>query len=372
MARNVYGKYQDLTGVKGVLVVIFKNIGDVLLASPVFGALKRAMPGAKVDALVNHGTEEMLEGNPNIDRILVLDRARLGRGLYARAAEELRVLREVRAARYDMVVVLCTGRRGRKMALFSGAGIRVGPRTKQTTFLGRQLLTVPVAMAPARRHYVERNLDCLRRIGIFPGPDKRHTVFFDSPEAASRGRDLLSTAGVEDGAPYIVAHPTSRWMFKCWPLEKTAELIDRVSRELGVRVVLTSGPGGSEKAYVEALKGRLSTDIVDLTGILSLKELGAVIRGARLFFGVDSAPMHMAAAVGTPVVAIFGPSIVDDWAPVGDGHTVITSGRHSCVPCGMDGCGGSKVSDCIVSIEVSTVFEAIARRLAELSPVAVQ
>ncbi len=364
MADNVQGARVDLKGVERVLVIIFKNIGDVLLASPVFAALKTAMPASRVDALVNGGTEEMLEGNPNIDRILTLDRKRFSGGVTRRLGTEWSLLREVRAAHYDMALVLCTGRRGRKMALMSGARIRVGPKTANNTLLGRKMLTVEVPMAPAKRHYVERNLDCLRYIGITTGPEASQTVLYDTPEGSRRAGELLRKAGVGNAVPYIVVHPTSRWMFKCWTEEKAAALIDRVERELDVRVVLTSGPGEAELAYIERLKAAITEDFVDLTGTLTLKELGAVIRGASLFFGVDSAPMHMAAAVGTPVVAIFGPTSVTDWAPIGTGHTVITSGHYKdCMPCGRDGCNGTKVSDCIVNIEVAEVFDAIKKRL---------
>ena len=345
-----------------ILVVVFKNIGDVLLASPVFTALKRAIAGVKVHALVNGGTEEMLTFNPDIDKVHVLNRKAL-KGVVPKLREEFRVLRAVRSERYDAVICLTPGDRGRMITLLSGAGTRIGPEPRKKGLI--PYLTVPVRMAPSGRHYVERNLDCLRAVGIFPDKKTSHTAFFVDEGSVARTRRLLEKAGLGAGTPYMVTHPTSRWMFKCWPHEKAAALIDRVQEELKLPVVLTSGPDESERAYIRSLKGCLTTEVVDLTGILSLKELGAVVRGGRLFFGVDSAPMHISAAVGTPVVALFGPSSVTDWAPWGEGHRVITSKRYDCLPCGRDGCNGTKVSDCLVEISVETVFKAVKAALGE-------
>ena len=99
---------------------------------------------------------------------------------------------------------------------------------------------------------------------------------------------------------------------------------------------------------------------INLAGRLSLKELGALIAKARFFFGMDSAPMHLAAAVDTPAVALFGPSGVFNWGPWGEGHLVIQK-DWACVPCGRDGCEGSKISRCLVEIEPEEVWQAMAR-----------
>jgi heptosyltransferase-3 len=112
-----------------------------------------------------------------------------------------------------------------------------------------------------------------------------------------------------------------------------------------------------ERAMVDAIKARLAPP--SLAGELSLKELAALTQAARLFVGVDSAPMHIAAAVGTPVVALFGPSGDKQWGPWGVPHRVVASERHPCRPCGIDGCGGGKLSDCLAAIEVGTVLAAV-------------
>jgi heptosyltransferase-3 len=109
---------------------------------------------------------------------------------------------------------------------------------------------------------------------------------------------------------------------------------------------------------MSAILARCRETPIDLSGQLSLKELAALTARARLFVGVDSAPMHIAAAMGRPVVALFGPSGDREWGPWGTQGRVIASDRHPCRPCGIDGCGGGKVSDCLVSLEVERVLAA--------------
>jgi heptosyltransferase-3 len=99
--------------------------------------------------------------------------------------------------------------------------------------------------------------------------------------------------------------------------------------------------------------------VVDLAGQLTLRELAALTARARLFVGVDSAPMHIAAAMGTPVVALFGPSGDLEWGPWGVAHRIVASDRHPCRPCGNDGCGGGKVSECLTTIPAARVLAAI-------------
>jgi heptosyltransferase-3 len=136
-------------------------------------------------------------------------------------------------------------------------------------------------------------------------------------------------------------------------------------------IVLTGAPEARERALVTAIvdcvtpatRGR----IVDLTGTLSLPEVAALTAQALVFVGVDSAPMHMAAAMGTPVLALFGPSGEYEWGPWMVRQRVVASGAHPCRPCGNDGCGGGKVSECLTSLPVDDVFAQFEALVAETS-----
>jgi heptosyltransferase-3 len=161
---------------------------------------------------------------------------------------------------------------------------------------------------------------------------------------------------------FIQVHPTSRWLFKSWTEPRNAELLRRLARD-GHRILLTSAPDPKERAIVARIVADAGVPIVDLGGQLSLREMGAVAARARLFFGVDSAPMHIAAAMGTPVVALFGPSGEKEWGPWRVPHRVVVS-DHPCRPCGNDGCGGGKVSECLTTLPVERVYSAINELLA--------
>ena len=126
----------------------------------------------------------------------------------------------------------------------------------------------------------------------------------------------------------------------------------------GQRIVLSAAPSPAEMAMVRRIAAPLAAPVVDLSGQLTLKQLAALTAKAKLFVGVDSAPMHIAAAMGTPTVALFGPSGDQEWEPWLTPCRIVTSG-HSCRPCGNDGCGGGKVSDCLTTIPVKQVLDAI-------------
>lgn len=210
---------------------------------------------------------------------------------------------------------------------------------------------------------VEQNLDALRRVGIYPSPDERRLTLIPGGDAEARVDCLLQESGLGQQA-FIHVHPASRWFFKCWPAAKMAALIDQLHRD-GHQVVLSAAPDAAEIALLDAIQAQLKQPALSLAGQLSLKELAALTARARLFIGVDSAPMHIAAAMGTPTVALFGPSGDKEWGPWGVAHRIVASDAHPCRPCGIDGCGGSKVSDCLTALPVARVYRAVQELLGQ-------
>ena len=385
---RAYGGYPDLSNASQALVIFFRNIGDVLLSSPVFTVLKRQHPHIQIDALVNEGTEAMLKGHPSIRHIHVFRRSAKKEGLMARLREETRLHREIRNQGYDLSLSLGGGDRPQILATLAGIPIRVSSGRTKTLFFGRVPLTTHAVRHAGRgRHYVEHHLDNLRRIGVFPSvpedispilspsvedqnwvAEKRRQAEQASPGTESRVAEKRRQAeqaspGTESNKRPIVIHPTSRWMFKTCPSERIAQLINALQDAYDRPIVLTSGPDGREMRYIESLKRHLHGPVTDLTGQLSLSELGALIQSARLFIGVDSAPMHMAAALRTPMVALFGPSNETDWGPFGYPDSVVAMNTFTCRPCQIDGCGGSKVSECLRELPVEQIMNAVRSRL---------
>lgn len=346
----------SLKEIARALVVVLRHHGDVLLASPVLSVLRAHAPGIEVDALVYDDTAPMLEGHPALAQLHVVGRKWKQAGALSRFSLERQLYDALRVRRYDLLVHLTEQPRGAWLARALGARASVAPAVPGRSAFWARSFTHLYPLAPnGRRHKVEANLDALRRIGVQPAMDERRTQFVPGAAAEARIAALLAAEGVAENG-YVHIHPASRWSFKCWTPERNAALIDRLSA--GHRVVLTAAPDAEEMALVEQIVAKTRARPLVLAGKLQIKELGALTARARLFVGVDSMPMHLAAAMATPVVALFGPSGEDEWRPWRVKHRVVTSG-HPCRPCGNDGCGGGKVSECLTTLGVDEVFAAV-------------
>jgi heptosyltransferase-3 len=353
-----------LAGLARALVVKLRHHGDVLLAAPVFGVLRARAPRLEVDALVYDDTAPMLAGHPGIAELHQVGRGWKSENLLSRLALERRLFQALRARRYDLIVHLTEHPRGAWLARTLGARYRVAPEVPGRGAFWRASFT-HLYPAPRRgnRHRVERDLDALRRIGLQPAPQEREVLFVPGAAAETRAAALAAEHGLSPGG-FIHLHPASRWRFKCWPAERNAELVDRLA-DKGHRVVLTAAPDAKEMSFIDDILGRTRCSTVNLAGQLSVKELGALAARARLFVGVDSMPMHLAAAMGVPVVALFGPSGEHEWGPWGVAHRIVASERHPCRPCGLDGCGGGKVSECLTTLPVDEVMQAVQQLLGQ-------
>lgn len=342
-----YGDYPDLSGVKNVLVIKLRQLGDVLLTGPVFSALKKAMPEARVDAYIYTDTAPMVEGHPALDGWIGYDRNWKKLGWIGRLKKEWEMIQRLRAGKYDLAINLTEGDRGAMAVKWSGARIRVGVRPKGKW--QRKILTHVVKECPMVRHTVEKNLDVVRRIGIFPAEEERDLFLHVPLEAEQAMREKV-------GEGFVLIHPTSRWKFKCWPVEKMRELAETLIGK-GKKLVFTSGPDKEERAMVEEIARDLP--VLNLAGQISLKELAALIGLSEYLVCVDSVPFHMASALKKKVVAIWGPTSEVNWGPWRNPNARVVAQNYSCRPCYQDGCGGSKMSDCLFTLPVAKVLKAI-------------
>jgi lipopolysaccharide heptosyltransferase III len=363
----------DTSLVRRVLVTKLRHHGDVLLASPVFTVLRRALPETEVDALVYRETACMLEGHPSIANVHTIDREWKRRGVWTQAGEERRLLSTLASRRFDLLVHLTEHPRGAWLARLLRPRYTVARELPHAHWLWRTSFTHYYRLPRARpRHTVECNLDALRRLGIQPADDERALVLVPGSEDHARVRALLTQHGL---APrrFIVLHPGSRWLFKCWLPERYTALIERIAGD-GWRIVVTGAPDARERrlsdSILDALPVSARSSVTDLCGALGLRELAALIGEARAFVGVDSAPMHIAAAMRTPVVALFGPSGEVEWRPWRVAHRIVVSTEHPCRPCGIDGCGGGKLSECLTTLTPERVHAALGEVLRETDALA--
>jgi len=345
----------DLSQLRRVLVIKLRHHGDVLLTSPVFSILKNHAPHLKIDALVYHDTADMLTLHPAIEEIHRIDRAWKQAGALIQARHEWALLSTLRAQRYDLVIHLSEHPRGAWVKRLSGARYGVAREISGRSRWWKNSFTHFFPWARGNtRHTVEIHLDALRRIGVQPGLDERRLSLEPGSDAKRFISDTLARHGLS-AQGFIHLHPTSRWLFKCWAEDKVTALIQALQAQ-GHAIVVTSAPDARELAMLERIL-RPTQAVINLGGQLNLKQLAALTAHAKLFIGVDSAPMHIAAAMRTPVVALFGPSGDKEWGPWMVPRRVITS-DHACRPCGQDGCGGGKISECLTTLPVERVLEA--------------
>lgn len=337
------------------LVIKLQHHGDVLLTSPVVSTLAAA--GIEVDALVFDETRPMIAGHPNLSQLHgIVRNGHRAFGLWGWIKTEWRLLRTLKQRDYDLIVHLTKRRRGAWLTRLLKPRVSVAPEALTDRFW-RKSFTHLYFELQGERHMVEVHLDAVRRIGVQPVPESRRLSLALDQAAVESARALLASHGLAPGG-YVHVHPTSRWMFKAWSAEKMATVINALTAA-GEKVILTATKDPEEVEMVEAIKKLLERPVVDFTGQLNLKQLGALIADAKLWFGLDSAPMHMAAALGTPTVAIFGPTGENKWAPWMVPHRVVASPEYGCRPCFRAGCGDGRVSDCLVNLPVEPALNAI-------------
>lgn len=333
-----------------ILVIKLRYIGDVLLATPVLRALRGRFPSARLTMLVNRGTEDVLRRNPDLDEVLVLERTG--------PAGQLRFVRELRRKRFDCVVDLTDADRSAILARLSGAPVRVGFNEEHRW---RGLLYNHVVPArPETEHRLEHDLAALHPLGIEPKSEP--PVLRTAPEDEAAARRILAEAGVDPGdrRPLVLLQPGARYWFKAWPVERFAELADRLAERHGCLVLVGGSP--AEREAAETIRARARSAPVVLAGRTSLLEFAALLARCALFVGNDNGPMHMAAALDVPVVALFGPSDPAVWGPRGRRVQVLYKGLD-CRRCFHPTCVRGEES-CMKLISVDEVSAAAERALA--------
>lgn len=348
--------------VERILLIRLRNIGDVLLTVPAIRAFREAFPRAFIAALVNAGTEEMLTENPLLDEVLVFNPEWKKLPFWPRLKKEMSFLWNVRKRKFDLAINLTEGDRGAFICLISGAPEKIGIASKDRSLWWKRLIfTHMLPMPEGNQHVVDQILKVPQSLGLDPR-DKRVEVFYSRGDKEFIDR-LLQLEGVGPQDPLVHIHPTARWLFKCWRDEGVARVIDELQATGKVRVVLTGGGEKKELEKIDRILEHCHTHPLNFAGRMNLKQLAALSQRCRFFIGVDTAPMHIAAAVGTPVIALFGPSGEVSWGPWGAGHVVIKKDLE-CRPCGKDGCQGSKKSRCLDEISEEEVLQEAFRFLA--------
>lgn len=337
----------DFFSIKKVLLIKLRHLGDVVLSTATLSALKEFYPHLEIDMLVNDEAQFLLEGLKDVKKILCYHRKKSKGGLLQKIKAELGLFLEVRRAGYDLVINLTEGDKGNLLAWASKATYKVGQKDSGW----QNKLTHLYKKAPIRRHSVERDLDALRRLGLYPQESQKSLQIYKCPKALSDIEDFLSAQNVTS---FIVLHPVSRWMYKSPQKDFFIKLLENIKEP----VFITGSSSGLEKEYIDGIiKHHAHVQYFDTRG--SLSHLIALISKASGLITVDSLPLHLASGLKTPTVALFGPTSETDWGPWQNPRSQVVSYKKNCRACYMDGCGGGKLSDCLEQIQISDVMKAI-------------
>jgi ADP-heptose:LPS heptosyltransferase len=342
-----------------ILVVKLDHMGDVVTATPVFRALREAFPSAAIDALVGSAARDILAGNPFVSRILTYDSPRFRReGDPAAGPREIRDrMRAIAAARYTHIVELRGDGWTLRLPFLCGALRRVD---RGTVRIGSWLARRTGARAAAPPHEVETNLAVVRPWLAGRAPSDRPEIFL-SEEERGAARERLAAAGIDPVRPYVAMQPGAAWRPRAWRAENFAAAAARLSDRHNAAVVFLGGAG---EADLEArLRGLLpGRRCAFFFGAFPLRVSLAVLAQAALVVGNDSGPVHAAAALGVPVVALFGPQLPErfrPWSP----RAAVLHHRVDCCPCAQRVC--VRPDDPCVDLITLDEVEAAAARVLE-------
>ncbi|GLI39691.1 lipopolysaccharide heptosyltransferase II [Geobacter hydrogenophilus] len=336
----------DKSAVRTILVRAVNWLGDAVMTTPALRAIRESFPDARITVLANPLVAELLAHHETVDAVHVYDR----KGSHAGLRGRLRLARELRAERFDLAILLQNAFDAALIARLARIPRIMGYRTD-----GRGILLThgaPVTPEIKQLHHVDYYLAMLSRFGIETG-DKRLslTVTREEDEDAAR---LLSEAGIAAGDFVIGINPGATYgSAKRWYPERFAAVAETLASRWGGKMVITGG--GGEKNIADEIEGALGGRCLNLAGKTTVRSLMAIIKRCDFFVTNDSGPMHIAAAFGVPLVAIFGSTDHTTTSPFTERAVVVRS-QADCAPCLLRECPSDH--RCMTGVSVDDVVKA--------------
>jgi len=325
-----------------ILLIKPSSFGDIVHCLPTLAALKCRWPTVEIDWVVKREWAGLLAEHPMLRRVIHFPGTTI---------EGLSTWRRLGREKYDMVIDLQGLLRSGLFAALTGCPIRVG------FFDGREgspwFYTDKIKVSENIMHAVDRNLDLVRQIGVTP----QSVVTFPVPDGSREQTwldGLWRQFGIEVGETVCVIHPAARWETKRWPADRFAQLADGLAAAERFSVIIVGGQ--SQADQINETLGQMTRPALNLAGKTSLLQLAALLRRADLLVTSDSGPMHLAAAVGTPVVGIFGPTDPRRVGPYGNGHVVLRK-DIDCSHCTRRACARDAL--CMKAIGVDEIKDAV-------------
>ncbi|MCY4553767.1 MAG: lipopolysaccharide heptosyltransferase II [Candidatus Poribacteria bacterium] len=349
--RLFYGKrLPENFAPKRILVVKLDHLGDVLLATPVFSNLRQAYPNAELHALTGAWSRVVLEKHPDVNKVLAYNSPAFCRtGLPTSLKQTFQLYRELRRQKYDLIVEL---RNDWRIICFSL--LRVAPKRLDRAAL--QVINKLGFPQFTGIHETTRNLDVLNRAGI-PIPIKT-TTFSVTAEDKKWASNFLINYQIDKERPLIAIHPGSPIPLKRWRPERYAELADWLIARKRAEILFVGV--NDEIPIITEIQRLMRAESINIAGETTLTQLASILHTCNVFIGNDSGPMHLAAAVGTQTIGLYGPGDPTRFGPVGTKCRTIQR-KTDCPPCrgttcrfGKDGCMSKiQVADVIQTLEES-------------------
>ena len=329
---------------RNILIIRLRRIGDVVMTTPAVAELRRAFPRAIITYLIEEPFRRLVEGHPDIDRVIAVPERQ-------KAREFVALMRRIRKEAFDTVLDFHGGPRAWFITLFSGAIRKIGYQVKYKSFIYD--LKVPRDRPQGPIHSVENHLNLVRGLGVEAG--QAPSLKLSKPkEEEVRRIDRIWEENHLSGSKVVAVHISAGNKFRDWGAENWAALVGELGGLDGVKVLLVGGEADQDQE--KEIRARTGGRPLALVGRLNLAELGEVLARASLFVGPDSGPMHIAAAVGAPIVALFGPTLPAHFAPW-RAKAVLLEKRLACRPCRQRECV-SQDFRCLRGIMVEDVLAA--------------
>lgn len=356
--RAVYPT-MDVSG-KRVLIMKLRYIGDTLSILPVIDNLNAKAPDAIVDVMVNRGTENVLEHHPGIRKVWDYDRKLARKNILSTIYYHIKLINNMRSMGYDIVIDFTLGDRAAFLSFATGAPWRIS--YENSSSLSHLLMNRFVHCDPFKYHIVDYQLQALKLLGMdhFNREMKLHVP----TEVRLRVDRLVAKHGVKLDAFNVAIHPGARGRLRQWPVDRYGEIARRLHQRYAGSILLLGGPG--EEALVDSLERSMGFRAAFKSNELTILEMAALLTQCRLFIGNDSAPAHIAAAVGCPGLTLFGPTYPHLWKPLSRIGEVVFKDLPCC-GCRQETCLHPE-NNCMDRIGVEEVWEKVQRLGSGIAP----